>query len=158
MLPLVALALIAQIVQPPALGAPVSAFEQVLGGANDASVGPLLHYQRCAGTQTDQFVMLAPGDQVWSIERVYCELQIRSTDERFADAAQYLPADALPGSPFTTDLGETAQTYTSEQLASALPAGLFHDCSGNAVAPGSLFVVADAEGGWYMGAGTCPGG
>src|ERR1051325_4542855 len=140
-------------VSAPSLGGPVIAFEQILGGANDASVGPLLHYQRCAGTQIDQFVMLAPGDQVWSIERLYCELSTRSADERFADAAQYLPADAIPASGFTTDLGESAQTFTSEQLAGALPSGLFHDCSGNTVAPGTLFVVADVDGGWYMGAG-----
>jgi hypothetical protein len=155
---LIALALFMQLVQAPALGGPVAAFEQVLGGPNDASVGALLHYQRCAGTDLDQFVLMAPGDQVWTIQRTFCDLGLRAADDRFADAAQYLPADVSAGTPFTTDLGEPGQTFTSAALAVELPAGLFHDCSGNAVPVGTLFVVADTLGGWYMGPGTCPGG
>jgi hypothetical protein len=155
---LIALALFAQIISAPALGAPVASFEQVLGGPNDASVGPLLHYQRCAGTTVDQFVLMAPGDQVWSIQRSFCELGSRSADDRFADAAQFLPADAVPASTFSTDLSEPAQTYTSPSLEAALPASLFHDCAGNSVPAGTLFVVADTLGGWYMAPGTCPGG
>jgi hypothetical protein len=150
--------ILAQVLSAPALGAPVASFEQVLGGANDASVGALLHYQRCAGTQVDQFVLMAPGDQVWTIQRSFCELATRSAEDRFADAAQFLPPDAVPGNAFTTDLSEAGQTYSSATLASALPAGLFHDCTGNTVPVGTLFVVADTLGGWYMGPGTCPGG
>ena len=43
-------------------------------------------------------------------------------------------------------------------LAASLPPSLFHDCAGQAVSPGTLFVVADTFDGWYMGPGTCPGG
>lgn len=155
---LLVLVLVSQVAQAPTLGAPVAAFEQVLGGPNDASIGALLHYQRCAGTQVDQFVLMAPNDQVWTIQRASCELSTAPADQRLAEAAQYLPADAVAGEPFTTDLGEPAQTYTSASLAASLPAGLFHDCVGSAVPLGTLFVVADSFGGWYMGPGTCPGG
>src|SRR5438067_518060 len=106
---------LAQIFSPPSLGSPVINFEQVLGGPNDASVGPIMHFARCAGTNVDQFVLFAPGDQVWSIQREWCELATRGADERFADAAQYLPADAVPGSPFSTDLGESALTDTRSE-------------------------------------------
>jgi len=155
---LLALVLVSQVMLSPTLGAPAAAFEQVLGGPNDASIGALLHFQRCAGTQVDQFVLMAPNDQVWTIQRASCELSTPAADQRLAEAAQYLPTDAVAGDPFTTDLGEPAQTYVSASLAAILPAGLFHDCGGRAVPPGTLFVVADSLGGWYMGPGTCPGG
>lgn len=146
----------AQILPPPAIGGSPASFEQVLGGANDASIGAILHFQRCAGTDVDQFVLLAPNDQVWTIQREWCQLGGLPADQRLADAAQFLPADAVPGASFTTEVGESAQSYQSAILAAALPAGLFHDCLGNPVTPGTLFVVADAYGGWFMGPGTCP--
>ena len=139
----------------PALGGTPAAFESVLGGANDASVGAQLHFQRCAGTDIDQFVLLAPNDQVWTIQRESCALATTSSEQRFADAAQFLPPDAVAGEPFTTERGESALTYVSATLASALPASLFHDCTGNAVPLGTLFVVADSYGGWFMAPGTC---
>ena len=128
----------------------------MLGGPNDASIGPLLHYQRCAGTDVDQFVVLAPNDQVWTIQRAWCQPAARTAEERLADAAQFLPFDAVPGEAFTSEEGEQGQIYQSDALASALPAGLFHDCTGNSVPPGTLFVVADSYGGWFMGPGSCP--
>jgi hypothetical protein len=137
------------------LGGAGSAFAQVLGGPNDASIGAQLHFRRCAGTDIDQFVLLAPNDQVWTIQREPCELATPSADQRFAEAAQFLPPDAIPGEPFTSDLGDSALTYVSPTLAGILPAGLFHDCTGNAVPLGTLFVVADSYGGWYMAPGTC---
>ncbi len=148
----------AQLVAAPVLGGSVADFEQVFGAANDASIAAYVHLNRCAGTDVDQLVLMAPGDQVWTIERVWCDDTPRSADERFADAAQFLPADAIAGAPFTTDRGEPAEMFVSDSLGSALPVGLFHDCSGTAVPVGSLFVVADSDGGWYMGPGTCPGG
>ena len=147
-----------QVLPPPSLGGPVAAFEQVLGGPNDATIGALLHYQRCAGTTVDQFVLLAPNDQVWTIQRVWCAPTSVAPDERLADAAQFLPTDAVPADASTTELGEPVQTYVSSTLAATLPPSLFHDCAGQAVPPGTLFVVADTFGGWYMGPGTCPGG
>jgi hypothetical protein len=63
----------AQVLPGPAIGGSVAAFEQVLGGPNDASIGAQLHYQRCAGTDVDQFVVLAPNDQVWTIQRAWCD-------------------------------------------------------------------------------------
>jgi hypothetical protein len=151
------LAASAQVLDAPALGGPAAAFAQFLGGPNDASIGAQLHFKRCAGTDIDQFVLLAPNDQVWTIQRQSCLLALGGPEQRFLDAAQFLPADAVVGQSFTTDLGESALTYQSATLASTLPAGLFHDCTGNAVALGTLFVVADTYGGWYMGPGTCPG-
>ena len=146
----------AQVLPPPAIGGSPASFEQVFGGANDASIGALLHFQRCAGTDVDQFVLLAPNDQVWTIQREWCQLSALPADQRLADAAQFLPADAIAGAPFSTDVGESAQSYQSATLAATLPAGLFHDCLGNPVTPGTLFVVADAYGGWFMGPGSCP--
>jgi hypothetical protein len=146
----------AQTLPSASIGGSSSALEQVLGGPNDASIGAQLHYQRCAGTDIDQFVVLAPGDQVWTIQHQACELATPSADQRFAAAAQFVPSDAVAGSPFTTDLGEAAMTYQSPSLAAALPAGLFHDCSGNSVPAGTFFVVADSLGGWFMAPGTCP--
>src|SRR5229473_7400415 len=146
----------AQVMPPPAIGGSPAAFEQVFGGANDASIGAILHFQRCAGTDVDQFVLLAPNDQVWTIQREWCQLGALPADQRLADAAQFLPPDAIAGAPFTTDVGESAQSYQSAALAAALPAGLFHDCVGNPVTPGTLFVMADAYGGWFMGPGSCP--
>jgi hypothetical protein len=147
----------AQVLPPPAIGGSAAAFEQIFGGANDASIGAILHFQRCAGTDIDQIVLLAPNDQVWTIQRQWCQqVGALSADQRLADAAQFLPPDAIVGAPFTTDLGESALAYQSSVLASTLPAGLFHDCTGNAVTPGTVFVVADAYGGWFMGPGTCP--
>jgi hypothetical protein len=128
----------------------------VFGGPNDASIGAILHYQRCAGTDVDQLVVLAPNDQVWTIQRQWCQLSGLPADERLADAAQFLPADAIAGAPVTTDVGESARVYQSATLAAALPTGLFHDCLGNPVTPGTVFVVADAYGGWFMGPGSCP--
>ena len=148
----------AQVMSAPALGGSVAAFEQVLGAPNNASIGALLHFQRCAGTDVDQFVVLAPGDEVWTIQRTWCGSSSMSADQRFNDAAQYLPPDAVAGEPFMTDLGEVAQTYVSASLAATLPPSLFHDCAGKAVPAGTLFVLADNFGGWYMGPGTCPGG
>jgi hypothetical protein len=139
----------------PALGGTRAAFEHVLGGPNDGSIGAQLHFLRCAGTDIDQFVLLAPNDQVWTIQREACALATPASQQRFAEAAQYLPPDAVAGEPFTTDRGESAMTYVSPTLASALPAGLFHDCTGNAVPLGTLFVVADSYGGWFMAPGTC---
>jgi hypothetical protein len=146
----------AQILSPPSLGGPEAAFEQILGGPNDASVGVQYHFQRCAGTHTDQFILLAHNDQVWSIERAACGLSLPLAEQRFADAAQFLPSDAVAGQPFTTERGESAMAYVSSNLANALPAALFHDCEGKAVTPGTLFVVADSYGGWFMAAGACP--
>jgi len=146
----------AQGLPPPAIGGSPAAFEQLLGGANDASIGAILHFQRCAGTDVDQFVLLAPNDQVWTIQREWCQLATLPADQRLADAAQFLPPDAIAGAPFTTDLGESAQTYQSSILATTLPMGLFHDCTGNPVTAGTLFVVADSYGGWFMGPGMCP--
>jgi|SRR5579859_2187845 len=146
----------AQVLPPPAIGGSPSAFEPIFGGPNDASIGAILHYQRCAGTDIDQVVLLAPNDQVWTIQRQWCPAATLSADQRLADAAQFLPPDAVLGAPFTTDLGESALAYQSPILAATLPAGLFHDCSGNAVPAGTVFVVADAYGGWFMGPGTCP--
>jgi hypothetical protein len=146
---------LAQTLPGPAIGGSVATFEQVLGGPNDASIGALLHYQRCAGTDIDQFVVLAPNDQVWTIQRAWCDLASLPADQRFADAARFLPQDAQPGAPLTTTQGESALTYQSPSLGDALPAGLFHDCSGNSVPPGTLLVVADSLGGWFMGPGTC---
>jgi hypothetical protein len=145
----------AQVLPGPAIGGSVAAFEQVLGGPNSASIGAQLHYQRCAGADIDQFVVLAPNDQIWTIQREWCDLANMPADQRFADAARFLPADAQPGAPFITAQGESALTYQSPSLGEALPAGLFHDCSGNAVQPGTLLVVADSVGGWFMGPGTC---
>ncbi len=146
----------AQVLPAPAIGGSPAAFEQVLGGANDASIGAILHFQRCAGTDVDQFVLLAPNDQVWTIQREWCQLGSLPADQRLADAAQFLPPDAVAEATFMTDVGESGQSYQSAILAAALPAGLFHDCLGNPVTPGTLFVVADAYGGWFMGPGTCP--
>ena len=145
----------AQVLPPPAIGGSPAAFEQVFGGANDASIGAILHFQRCAGTDVDQFVLLAPNDQVWTIQREACALATPASQERFAEAMQFLPPDAVAGEPFTTERGESAMTYLSPSLASVLPAGLFHDCTGNAVPLGTLFVVADSYGGWFMAPGTC---
>jgi hypothetical protein len=145
----------AQAAPAPALGGPEFAFEQMLGGPNDASIGAQQHFLRCAGTDIDQFVVFAPNDQVWSIQRDTCELATSAAEQRFADAAQFLPPDAVVGEPFTTQRGESAMTYTSPALAGALPASLFHDCTGNAVPLGTLFVVADSYGGWFMAPGTC---
>jgi hypothetical protein len=146
----------AQVLPSVSIGGSSTTFEQVLGGPNDASIGPQLHFQRCAGSDIDQFIVLAPGDQVWTIERDWCELASRSPEERFADARRFLPPDAVPNDSFTTDLGEPALSYQSPALATSLPAALFHDCSGNAVPAGTLFIVADSFGGWYMGPGSCP--
>jgi hypothetical protein len=148
----------AQAMPGPVLGGPVAPFTQVLGGPNEASIGALLHFKRCAGTQIDEYVLLAPNDRVWTIQRAWCERTNVPTDQRFADAVQFLPADAVAGTAFITNQGEAAVTYTSASLASELPAGLFHDCTGNSVPAGTLFIVADSFGGWYMGPGTCPGG
>ena len=145
-----------QVLPPPAIGGSPAAFEQAFGGANDASIGAILHFSRCAGTDIDQFVLLAPNDQVWTIHREWCQPAGLPADQRLADAAQFLPPDAIAGAPFTTELGESAQTYQSAILATALPAGLFHDCVGNPVPSGTLFVLADAYGGWFMGPGSCP--
>jgi len=139
----------------PALGGSAAAFEALLGGANDASVGAQLHFVRCAGTDIDQYVLLAPNNQVWTIQREACALATPASQERFAEAMQFLPPDAVAGEPFTTERGESAMTYLSPSLASVLPAGLFHDCTGNAVPLGTLFVVADSYGGWFMAPGTC---
>ena len=84
----------AQVLPGPAIGGSAAAFEQVLGGPNDASIGAQLHYQRCAGTDVDQFVVLAPNDQVWTIQRAWCDLASVPADQRFADAARFLPPDA----------------------------------------------------------------
>ena len=145
----------AQVVNPPAVGGSASAFEQVLGAANDATIGPQLHYLRCAGTDVDQFVVMAPYDQVWTIERHYCQSTPMSADQRITEATQFLPADATPGQPLTTDEGDPAQTYVSQTIANALPAGLFHDCAGQSVPVGTVVVVADNDGGWFIGPGTC---
>jgi hypothetical protein len=148
----------AQVLSPPALGGSASAFEQILGGANSASLGAQLHFQRCAGTEIDQFVVLAPNDQVWTIQRDSCQFGGRSAEERFAEAAQFLPADAVAVEAFTTEEGEVGWTYLSPSLGTILPTSLFHDCAGNAVAFGTLFVVADSYGGWFMGPGACLSG
>src|ERR1700736_2111117 len=131
----------AQALPPPAIGGSAAAFEQIFGGANNASIGAILHYQRCAGTDVDQIVLLAPNDQVWTIQRQWCQAAAPTADQRLADAAQFLPPDAIVGAPFTTELGESALSYQSTILATALPPGLFHDCTGNAVTPGTVFVV-----------------
>ncbi len=144
-----------QVVAPPAVGGSAAAFEQALGAANDGSIGPQLHYLRCAGTDVDQFVVMAPNDQVWTIERHYCQLSQASPDQRITEATQYLPADAAPGMPVTTDEGDPGQTFVSQTIADALPAALFHDCAGQAVPLGTLVVVADNDGGWFVGPGTC---
>jgi hypothetical protein len=142
----------------PALGGTPEAFETVLGGPSAASVGSILYFEQCAGTDLDQFVLMTSNDQVWTIERSYCDVTTHSADERFADAAHYLPPDAVASIPFTDDLGEQARTFVSATLGQNLPAALFHDCSGSSVAAGTLFIVADSTGGWYMGPGSCPGG
>jgi hypothetical protein len=146
---------VAQVLPAPAIGESTAAFEQVLGGPNDASIGAQLHYQRCAGTDVDQFVVLAPNGQVWTIQRAWCDLASVPADQRFTDAARFLPPDAQAGPAYITDQGESALTYQSASLGSALPAALFHDCAGNAVPPGTLSIIADGLGGWFMGPGTC---
>jgi hypothetical protein len=146
----------AQALPGPALGGSPAAFEQVWGGANDASIGTQFHYLRCAGTDIDQFVVLAPNDQVWTIQRAGCALGSPSAEDRFAEAAQFLPPDAVPGDSFTSELGEPAVSWVSAALGAELPAALFHDCTGQTIAPGTLFIVADSAGGWFMGPGTCP--
>jgi hypothetical protein len=156
LLTLLAMTVVAQVLPGPAIGGAPAAFEQVWGGANDASIGPLLHYQRCAGTDIDQFVLMAPNDQVWTIQHMECALSSPSAEDRFAQAAQFLPPDAVPGDSFTTELGEAAVSWVSASLGATLPVELFHDCTGLAVAPGTLFIVADSYGGWFMGPGTCP--
>lgn len=145
----------AQVANPPTIGGSASAFEQVLGAANDGTIGPQLHYVRCAGTDVDQFVLMAPNDQVWTIERHYCQAGQMAVDQRFAEAAGLLPPDAVAGDALTTDEGDPALTYVSQTIGSALPAGLFHDCAGQAVPLGTVVIVADAAGGWFMGPGTC---
>src|SRR3984893_18807534 len=112
-----------QLLPGPAIGGSVAAFAQVLGGPNGGSVGAQLHYLRCAGTEADKFVVLAPNDQVWTIQRQWCDLATVSADQRFADAARFLPPDAEAGAPFTTEQGEPALTYQSPGLGAALPAG-----------------------------------
>src|SRR5439155_18667422 len=102
----------------PALGRSAAAFEALLGGANDASVGAQLHFVRCAGTDIDQYVLLAPNNQVWTIQREACALATPASQERFAEAMQFLPPDAVAGEPFTTERGESAMTYLSPSLAS----------------------------------------
>src|SRR4051794_31801321 len=92
----------AQVITPPVVGGSASAFEQVLGSANDATVGAQHHYLRCAGTDLDQYVVLAPNDRVWTIERRYCQFAAVSADQRFLEAAQFLPADATPGDLVTS--------------------------------------------------------
>jgi len=67
-----------------------------------------LHFQRCVGTDVDQFVMLAPDDQVWTIQRAWCDLASVPADQRYADAARFLPLDAAAGPLFTTEQGESA--------------------------------------------------
>jgi hypothetical protein len=146
---------LAQVLPAPAIGGSTAAFEQVLGGPNDASIAAQLHYQRCAGSDVDQYVVLAPNDQVWTIQRAWCDLVSVPAEQRFADAARFLPPDAEAGPPYITEEGESALTYQSASLGSALPAALFHDCAGNAVPPGTLSIIADGLGGWFMGPGTC---
>jgi hypothetical protein len=147
---------LAQALPGPSLGGTPAAFEQLLGGANDGTIGAQLHYLRCAGTDIDQFIVLAPNDQVWTIQRTWCDLSTMPPEQPFADAAQYLPPDAVPGETFTTELGESGVTYLSPSLGTLLPSALFHDCTGAPVPLGTLFVVADAYGGWFMGPGSCP--
>src|SRR5437660_7863789 len=65
------------------------------------------------GTDVDQFVLLAPNDQVWTIQRERCQFGALPADQRLADAAQFLPPDAVAGAPFTSDVGESAQSYQS---------------------------------------------
>src|SRR3981081_490227 len=89
----------AQVLPSPTIGGSPAAFEQMFGGANDASIGAILHFQRCAGTDLDQFVLLAPNDQVWTIQREWCQLGSVPVDQRLADAVQFLPPDALAGAP-----------------------------------------------------------
>jgi len=151
----VAGALWAQVLAPPAIGGSASGFEPMLGAPNDGSLGQQLHYLRCAGTDIDQFVVTAPNDQVWTIEREYCQLGGPPADQRFTEAAQFLPPDAVAGDPLTTDEGAPAQTFVSQTVADALPSALFHDCAGRAVAPGTVIVVADVDGGWFVGPGSC---
>src|ERR1700730_15278537 len=86
-----------QLLPGPAIGGSVAAFAQVLGGPNGGSVGAQLHYLRCAGTDTDQFVVLAPNDQVWTIQRQWCDLATVSADPRFADATRLRQAQADAG-------------------------------------------------------------
>jgi hypothetical protein len=145
----------AQVLTPPSVSGSPSAFDAALGAPNDATLGSQFHYLRCAGTDIDQFVVLAPNDQVWTIQREYCQLGGPPADQRFAEAAQYLPADAVLGDGVTTDEGLPAQTYVSQTVANVLPSVLFHDCAGQAVAPGTVIVVADEDGGWFVGPGTC---
>jgi hypothetical protein len=151
----VAGALWAQVLSPPAMGGAPSAFDATLGAPNDGTLGSQFHYLRCAGTDIDQFVVLAPNDQVWTIQREYCQLAGPPAEQRLAEAAQYLPADAVLGDGLTTGEGAPAQTYVSQTVASALPSVLFHDCAGEPVTPGTVIVVADVDGGWFVGPGTC---
>src|SRR5689334_11364699 len=128
--------LIAQVLIAPVLGGAPASFEQLLGAANDASVGPQLHYLRCAGTDVDQFVLMAPSDVIWTIDRYYCDAGSRTPEERIQEATQFLPPDATPGDAITSEAGEAGQTYVSPTIGSALPAQLFHDCAGQPVALG----------------------
>lgn len=146
--------LMAQVITPPAIGGPPAALEQVLGAPNDATIASQLHYLRCAGTDVDQYVVSAPNDQVWTIERYYCDLGVPPVGDRFAEAARFLPPDAVGGDPTTTAEGDSAQMYVSQSFASALPPQLFHDCAGQPVTAGTIIVVADASG-WFVGPGTC---
>src|SRR5437868_14009251 len=132
------LVLAAQVLTAPAIGSTPASFEQIFGAANNGSVGPQLHYLRCAGTDVDQYVLMAPNDQVWTIERYECQGVSRSAEERIAEAAQFLPPDAMAGDPVTSQDGEPGQTYVSPTIGSALPAQLFHDCAGQPVPRGTI--------------------
>src|SRR4029079_3875602 len=98
-----------------------------VGAPNDGTLGAQLHYLRCAGTDIDQFVVTAPNDQVGTIQREYCQRGGPPADQRFAEAAQFLPPDAVVSDPLTTEEGAPAQTYVSQTVADALPTALFHD-------------------------------
>jgi hypothetical protein len=143
------------VMPPPVLGGSPAAFEQILGAPNSGTIGASLHYLRCAGSDIDQFIILAPNDQVWTVQREFCGSTAPSFDERLAEATQYLPADAQLIEPFTSGSGEAGWIFVSPSLGSVLPAALFHDCVGQTVALGSLFIVAETYGGWFMGPGTC---
>jgi len=137
------------------LGGDSASFDAQLGPANDHSDSTLRHYQRCPGSNVDQFITMSLSGAVIMVLRQPCGA--RATAQRnLAEAANFLPDDAVAGDAFVDETGEPARQYFSPALADAVAADLFHDCDGAPVAPGTFSVVLTSNGGWTSAIGTCP--
>ena len=134
------------------LGGSLAAFKRRFGTPNGHSAGPLYNWERCSGSNVDQFIVTFDDGRANDILYQSCGHAPSISSERNA-ANAFFPAQSQLTGTATSDTGKEWR-YRSPVLGKQLAPVYFGDCNGKMTL--GVFTLAPGPEGWELGAGSCP--